>query len=186
MVAGIPLNPQPLKAEPRLAGWRNPASVTVTPATSDPVVVTDLALGPDDDTIWVHVTTTGSEECPFPWAYAILTWVTSEGRELGSTKIHGNCEGEVFLIGNGRTPLDRAGSIHLYPRGYNLRWIDLGNPWTLDFKFETGTLRPVIEIPEGTLGDGTLGTFDPDNGGAPLDFFIEDALAYLIFNLFFK
>lgn len=180
------LNLLPKAADPRLTGWRNPASVTVTPATPDPVVVTDLALGPDDDTIWVHVTTTGSEECPFPWAYAILTWVTSEGRELGSTKIHGNCEGEVFLIGNGRAPLDRAGSIHLYPRGYNLKWIDLGNPWTLEFKFETGTLKPVIEIPEGALGDGTLGSFAPDDGGAPFDFWLDDAVLYLLFNLFLR
>jgi len=186
-VPAIPSTSPLLKADqPRLVGWRNPATVTVDASTPDPVVVTDLELGPDEDTIWVHVTTKGSSECPFPWAYAILTWVSSEGRELGSTKIHGPCEGEVFLIGNGRAPLDRAGSIRLYPRAYNLKWIDLGNPWTLDFKFETGTLKPVIEIPEASLGDGTLGTFEPDNGGAPLDFIVEDAFAFLIFNLLFR
>ena len=113
----------------------------------------------------------------------MLTWVTSEGRELGSTKIHGPCEGEVFILGNGRAPLDRAGSIRIYPRAYNLKWIDLGYPWTLDFKFETGTLAPSIEIP---VDGSTLGTFEPDNGGAPLDFFVQDAIAYLIFNFLLK
>ena len=167
----------------KLQGWRNPARVTVTPSTLDPVEVVDLALGPDDDTIWIHVTTTGSTDCPWPWSYAMLTWVTSEGRELGSTKIFGPCEGEVFVLGNGRAPLDRAGSIRIYPRSYNLRWVELGHPWTLDFKFETGSLSSSIEIP---VGDSTLGTFDPDNGGAPLDFTIEDGLAFLLFNLFFR
>ena len=180
MAGATPLNPRSkVVIEPRLAGWRNPAQVTVDAATPDPVVVTDLALGPDDDTIWVHVTTTGSEECPWPWSYAMLTWVTSEGRELGSTKIHGPCEGEVFRLGNGRPPLDRAGSIRIYPRAYNLKWVDLGYPWTLNFKFETGTLAPpVVE----SVGDSTLGTFDPDNGAAPLDYSIEDAVANLILN----
>jgi hypothetical protein len=136
MVADIPSNRQLKEAE--TAGWRNPATVTVTPETPDPVQVTDLALGPDDDTIWIHVETTGSTDCPWPWSYAMLTWVTSEGRELGSTKIHGPCEGEIFRLGNGRPPLERAGSIRLYPRAYNLKWVDLGYPWTLNFKFETG------------------------------------------------
>lgn len=165
----------PVETEP--GGWRNPATVTVTPSTPDPVEVVDLALGPDDDTIWVHVTTKGSADCPWPWSYALLTWVNSQGRELGSIPIHGPCEGEVFRLGNGRKPLERAGSIRLYPRSYNLRWVDLGHPWTLEFKFETGSISPTIEVP---LGDSTLGTFDPDNGSAPLDFFIEDAFASLI------
>lgn len=169
--------------QPRLQGWRNPAQVTVTASTPDPVVVTDLALGPDDDTIWVHVTTTGSEECPWPWSYAMLTWVTSEGRELGSTKIHGPCEGEVFMLGNGRAPLERAGSIRIYPRAYNLKWVDLGHPWTLEFKFETGTLAPSIEVP---VDGSTLGTFEPDNGGAPLDIGVDEFFAYLIFNFLLK
>ena len=177
------ISPLQRATEPRLTGWRNPATVTVTPSTPDPVVVTDLALGPDDDTIWVHVTTKGSTDCPWPWSFALLTWVTSEGRELGSTKIHGPCEGEVFVLGNGRAPLDRAGSIRIYPRAYNLQWIKKGHPWTLDLKFETGSLKTTIE---GSVDGGTLGGFVPDGGNAPIDFFIDDAFAYLLFNIFLR
>ena len=167
----------------RLQGWRNPATVTVTPSTPDPVEVTDLALGPDDDTIWVHVSSSGTEDCPWPWSYALLTWVNSQGRELGSVKIHGVCEGEVFRLGNGLPPVERAGSIRIYPRSYNLKWVELGHPWTLDFRFQTGSSS---QGSVGGVGDSTLGTFDPDNGAAPLDFALEDGFAVLLFNLFFR
>ena len=124
----------------RFIGWSETYSVTVTPSTPDPVIVADFSLGPEDDTIWIHAVTTPApgDRCPFPWAYALLTWVTSEGRELGTEKIHGPCEGEVFRLGLGRTPLVRSGSIRLYPRSYNLKWVELGHPWTLSFRFSSG------------------------------------------------
>ena len=157
--------------------------MTVTPSTPDPVIVTDLALGENDDTIYIHVTTTGSSECPWPWSYALLTWVSSEGRELGSVKIHGPCEGEVFRLGNGRKPVERYGSVRLYPRSYNLRWVDSGNPWTLDFKFQTASM----------VGDSadfgeraTLMAPSVPYGNAVADWSIEDSIAYLIFNLLFR
>lgn len=181
---GIPSTSKSQRAEDdNPGGWRNPATVTVTPSSPDPVVVTDLALGPDDDTIWIHVTSTGSSDCPWPWSYAVLTWVNSQGREMGSTTIHGVCEGEVYRLGNGRKPVDRAGSVRIYPRSYNLAWVKLGHPWTLEFKFQTGNLAPTIEVP---LDGGTLGGFTPDDGGAPIDLSIEDAFAYLILNFLLK
>jgi len=170
-------------ASNRLAGWRNPTSITVTPSTPDPVEVTEISLGPDDDTIWIHVTTNGSADCPWPWAFAILTWVNSQGRELGSCKIHGPCEGEVFRLGNGRKPVERTGSIRIYPRSYNLRWVDLGHPWNLDFKFETGTLAPPVVV---DLGGSTLGSFVPDDGGAPLDYELEAELFLNLLLYFLK
>lgn len=164
-------------------GWRNETTLTVTPSTPDPVLVTDLALGPDDDTIWVQVTTTGSQECPWPWSYALLTWVSSEGRELGSTTIHGPCEGEVFRIGNGRQPVDRAGSIRLYPRSWNLRWVDLGNPWTLNFKFETG------QMASGPVDFGSRATLAAPavpRGNAEPDYTLLDGFAWIVFNFLLK
>jgi len=145
--------------------------------------VTDLALGPDDDTIFVHVTTTGTTDCPWPWSYAMLTWVSSQGRELGSIKIHGPCEGEVFRIGNGRQPVDRAGSIRLYPRSYNLRWVDLGNPWKLDFKFETAsTAGGVTDFGE----RATLSPLNDPSGRTELSWDILDGFALLILNFLLK
>lgn len=177
----VDATPSPLtpatRAEPRLRGWSEPTSVTVTPSTPDNVYITDLTLQPDDDSIWVHVTSSGGKDCPWPWSYAVLTWVSSEGRELGSAVIHGPCEGEVYRIGNGRAPLDRTGSIRLYPRSYNLQWVKLGHPWTLTFKFETGTDRPAL--PGSLDGSGAIGFSDSD-GDAPLDFFIDDLFALLL------
>ena len=163
-------------------GWRNETTLTVTPSTPDPVFVTDLELGEDDDTIWVQVTTENSE-CPWPWSYALLTWVSSEGRELGSTTIHGPCEGEVFRIGNGRQPVERAGSIRLYPRSYNLRWVELGNPWTINFKFETG------QTSSGPVDFGSRATLmvpAVPRGNAKPDFSIEAEIARILWNLILK
>ena len=113
--------------------------MTVTPSTPDPIVITDIDLGPEHDTLWAHVvSTTDPVRCPFPWAYALLTWVSSEGRELGTTKIHGVCDGEIFRLGVNRPPSQRSGSVRLYPRNYNLAWVNLGHPWTLTFKFQSG------------------------------------------------
>ena len=129
----------PQMATARFQSWEKETTVTVTPSTPDPVVITDLDLSPEDDTIWIHVTSAADvDSCPWPWSYALLTWVTAEGRELGTTKIHGACDGEVFRIGVGRAPSLRTGSVRVYPRSYNLAWVNLGHPWTLTFKFQTG------------------------------------------------
>lgn len=182
MVDATPSDRQLVRADRLLKpGWSEVTTLTVTPSTPDPVFVTNLALGPDDDSIFVHVTTTGSPDCPWPWSYALLTWVSSEGRELGSVKIHGPCEGEVFRIGNGLRPMERNGGIYLYPRSYNLRWVDLGNPWNLSFKFQTAaTSGGSVDFGE----RATLVVPAVPRGNALPDFTIEGEFARLIWRLF--
>jgi len=78
-------------------------------------------------------------DCVWPWSYGLLTWITDDGRELGTVKVNGVCDGEVFKLGNGLTPLFRSGRMEFTPRSYNLQWIKLGHPWQLTFQFKSGT-----------------------------------------------
>ena len=108
--------------------------LTVYPDTNSPVDIGEFVLGAEDDTIWVKVTSAPQSGCPWPWSYGLLTWISDNGRELGTVKINGVCEGEVFRLGVGRTPSVRTGRLSFTPRSYNLAWVKLGHPWTLTFE----------------------------------------------------
>ena len=132
------------------------------------------------------MTSKSEGECPWPWSYGLFTWVTENGRELGTVKVNGVCEGEVFRLGVGLTPEFRTGRLGFTPRNYNLKWIELGNPWKLTFSFKTGQ-----EQGSGSelVGGSTL--FVPSVPELPEantqpDFSIEDAFAYLLFNFLLK
>ena len=169
----------------RFSGWPPPINVTVYPNTASPVFIGNYALAEGDDTIWVKVTSsTEGDTCVWPYSYALFTWVSSEGRELGTAKIHGVCDGEVFRLGVGRPALERAGELYLYPRNYNLRWIDKGTPWSLAFQVVSGNSSP--QLGDGAVGRNTISSFSPDNGKAELDFSIEDGFATLLFYLLGK
>jgi len=112
--------------------------VTVVPESPSPVVVGTFDLGEGHDTLWIKVTSAPSGDCPWPWSYGLFTWISTEGRELGTVKINGVCEGEVFRLGVGRSPLVRTGVLQFEPRSYNLAWIKLGHPWTLTFEVSSG------------------------------------------------
>ena len=96
-------------------------------------------MGEGHDTMWLRVTSAASGGCPWPWSYALIHWETSQGRELGTVKVNGVCEGEVFRLGVGRPPLVRTGILKLTPRSYNLAWIEKGHPWTLTISYATGS-----------------------------------------------
>ena len=112
--------------------------VTVYPDTNSPVDIGEFVLGAQDDTIWIKVTSAPQSGCPWPWSYGLLTWISEEGRELGTVKINGVCEGEVFRLGVGRTPSLRTGRFSFTPRSYNLAWVKLGHPWSLTFEAVSG------------------------------------------------
>ena len=112
--------------------------ITVTPASPGSVDVGAFFLNEGDDTIWLKVTSAPSGDCPWPWSYGLLTWITENGRELGTVKVNGVCEGEVFRLGVGRPPSLRSGRIFFTPRAYNLAWVKLGNPWSLTISAVSG------------------------------------------------
>ena len=114
------------------------SSITVSPNDIVPIEVGTAFLNEGDDTIWIKVTSSPSAGCPWPWSYGLVTWISENGRELGTVKINGVCEGEVFRLGVGRTPSLRSGVLSFTPRSYNLAWVNLGHPWGLTFEWVSG------------------------------------------------
>ena len=161
-------------------------SITVEPGAPSVIDVGEFSLSEGEDTIWVHMTSKSDGECPWPWSYGLFTWTTENGRELGTVKVNGVCEGEVFRLGVGLTPEFRTGRLGFTPRNYNLKWIELGNPWILSFRLTSGIFNSPVPDPRDTAT--LISPFVPDvpPGNAQPDYFFEDAFAYLLFNLFLK
>jgi hypothetical protein len=130
----------------KFIGWQTIGELTFTPDDRQ-TVVGDFSMGPDEDTIWIKVTSLTSPS-PWPWSYGILSWQTSEGNELGSVKAYSEQVGEVFRLGLGLPPSQRTGRITFEPRSYNLAWIKQGNPWTLRFEAQSGTSANPPSFPD--------------------------------------
>ena len=117
--------------------WSQVGTATVGPQTQE-VLVGLFPLEEDHDTLWIRVQQL-SPSTYWNFAYGILTWRSSFGKELGSVK----CWGDTH--GNGAAPSDRNGSVYFSPRAYNRRWISVEDPpeWSLNFEAKSGILAPV-------------------------------------------
>jgi hypothetical protein len=166
-----------------MSNWSLVGTKTFTPDDLTEVVGS-FSMEENADTLWTRVTLL-SPATPWPWSYGILGFKTPEGYELGSTKAYAEIESEVFRLGNGRPPSVRDGVLTFAPRGYNLGWIKKGNPLTLKFECASG----VTSGGGGQVGGSTLFVpyvEEPELPNTQPDFFIEDGIAYLLFNWFLK
>ena len=116
--------------------WKSLGQKTVGPDDLR-VVVGSFFLEAGDDSLWVEIQRTNPDG-PWPWSYGVLSWQTSFGLELGSTKAYTAGAGEVFRLGVGRAPRSRSGSIIYEPRSFNLAWVKEGYPLTLAFSASSG------------------------------------------------
>lgn len=139
----------------RFNQWVEVGQVTVTP-NDEEIVVGDFSLDVGDNALWIEMTCL-NQPGPWPWSYAILSWRTSQGYELGSVKAYSENEGEVFRLGNGLQPVERTGVITIRPRSFNLAWIRQGNPWTLSFQAQAGVNGGSSVDP--TVNGGTVSSF---------------------------
>lgn len=139
---------------PRFNQWVDVGQVTVTP-NDEEIVVGDFSLDVGDNALWVKMTCLNTG--PWPWSYAILSWRSSQGYELGSVKAYSEVQGEVFLLGNGLQPVERTGVITIRPRSFNLGWVQQGNPWTLSFQAQAGVAGGGGNNP--TVNGGTVSSF---------------------------
>ena len=118
--------------------WTNVGSVNVGPQDQE-VLVGSFTMQPDDDTLWCRITQTSPNEV---WrsAFGLLTWRTSFGQELGTEKVYGDTDSEVFRLGVGLPPLERTGDVLFTPRSYNRAWISISDPpiWSLSFEAQSG------------------------------------------------
>jgi hypothetical protein len=118
--------------------WQSLGSITVGPNDLAVQIGTvDLAAGAD--TLWVRATQQGGQS-PWPYGFGLLSWRTTEGRELGTAKVFGHLEGETYRLGAGLPPVERRGVLWFEPRSYNLQWLKVsGQQWTLGFEQQSGT-----------------------------------------------
>lgn len=131
----------------RFVPWSTVGTVTFQPGDSV-VTIGSFQLAEGADTLWVRVTNPITDG-PWPWSYGILSFRTSEGQPLGSTKAYNSRYGEVYRLGVGLPPSDRVGSLTFEPRGFNLAWIKAGYPWTLKFEQQSGTTQVQAAEPQG-------------------------------------
>lgn len=140
-----------------MSDWVSLGEITVGPNDLR-VVVGSFSIEEGDDTIWFQITQT-SPRTAWPWSFGILSWQTSDGRELGSVKAYTETSGEVVRLGVGRKPRQRTGSVIYEPRSFNLSWIKKGNPLTLAFSATSGASS-------GVLASSESGVAFPVEGGS--------------------
>ena len=118
--------------------WTSVGSVNVGPQDRE-VLVGSFTMETDHDTIWFRITQTSPNQ-KWNYSYGLLTWKTSFGQELGTKKVYGDTDSEVFTLGVGLAPLERTGSVLFTPRAYNRAWIMASDPptWSLTFEAQSG------------------------------------------------
>lgn len=118
--------------------WSSVGSVSVGPLDHS-VQVGPFSMQPDENTIWVRITQTSPQDV-WKYSYGLLTWKTSFGQELGTIKVYGDTDSEVFVLGVGLPPLERDGMFEFTPRAWNRQWINIADPptWGLTFEAQSG------------------------------------------------
>ena len=122
----------------RLVGFKPVGTVAVGPQDRE-VLVGSFSMAPEDDTIWVKVHQTSPPDI-WSYSYGLLTWRTDKGQELGTIKVYGDVDGEVFRLTVGLPPESLSGNFYFTARAYNRRWISVDNPpvWQLSFQAQSG------------------------------------------------
>lgn len=119
------------------------------------VLVGPFLMEPEDDTIYLRITQTSPADV-WNYSFGLTTWVTNQGSELGTIKVYGDTNSEVFALGVGLPPVERYGDIMFTPRAYNRQWISIDTPpiWSLLFEAQSGKAAdgPPVFGTRATLG----------------------------------
>jgi hypothetical protein len=119
--------------------WTRIGEVTVRPETDEVVVgVIDV---PPEGGVELMVRQTSPVQ-GFRFAYGIVSYRSTRGRELGSVKAWAGPDWEAFRLGENLSALDRSGVLLFRPRSINLRWVRAGFSWSLEFMADIGADLP--------------------------------------------
>ena len=157
--------------------WETVGTVNVGPQDRE-VLVGSFSLEEDDDTLFLRITQT-SPSTPWNYSFGLVTFRSSVGQELGTTKVYGSVYGECYRLGIGLPPLERSGNIFFTPRSYNRSWISIADPprWNLELEAQSGRTS-------GGGGDsssgGAFGGIISDAAGALLTYAFKEGFAYLL------
>lgn len=103
--------------------WQRIGIVTISP-TTDEAVVGPIEV-PYFDGIEVRVKLL-SGPYPFQFGYGLLSYRSSNGKELGTIRVWPRNEASDYLLGKGMTCQDTTGSLVFEPRTWSLRWVKAG------------------------------------------------------------
>ena len=147
-----------MEASPRFANdFVLVGDITVTPQ-SETVNVGSFTLGAGEDILWVGVQQL-SPAGAGPFSYGILGFKSANGYELGTQKAWPSPDLSVSRLSVGLAPALQTGFITFEPRGFNLRWVSAGTPWSLRFYARGGTSGA-------PAGAAVVGSFaDSSDGG---------------------
>ena len=157
--------------------WETVGTVNVGPQDRE-VLVGSFSLKEDDDTLFLRITQT-SPTTPWNYSFGLVTFRSSVGQELGTSKVYGSIYGENYRLGVGLPPLVRTGNIYFAPSAYNRGWISIADPpkWTLELEAQSGRTA-------GGGGDsgsgGAFGGLVSDTAGALLSYAFKQGFAYLL------
>jgi hypothetical protein len=112
-------------------------SIDVGPSDLD-IEIGPVTLPAGADALFVRMTQTYGES-PWLFSFGLLSWRTTNGRELGTVKAYPHKEGELYRLRTGLSPVERGGSLWFTPRAYNLSWIKSGHGLGLRFEWEAGS-----------------------------------------------
>jgi len=112
-----------------------------------------VTVGPDDDLATIgplEVPVAGGFELsvrqvqptPFQWGNGLVSYLSSEGRELGTIQVFPRMDRESYYLGAGLTVADNTGVLIFEPRIWNLRWVRAGFPLELEFMADLATDLP--------------------------------------------
>ena len=157
--------------------WETVGTVNVGPQDRE-VLVGSFSLKEDDDTLFLRITQT-SPTTPWNYSFGLVTFRSSVGQELGTSKVYGSIYGENYRLGVGLPPLVRTGNIYFTPRAYNRGWISIADPpkWNLELEAQSGRTSGG----SGDSGsDGAFGGILSDAAGALLTYAFREGFAYLL------
>ena len=158
--------------------WKTVGTVSVGPSDREVLVGSFSMADEDDDTIFLRVTQT-SPTTPWNYSFGLVTFRSTVGQELGTTKVYGSIYGEAYRLGIGLPPLVRTGNIYFTPRAYNRGWISIADPpkWNLELEAQSGNTTC------GGGGDSNGGAFGgllSDTAGALLTYAFREGFAYIL------
>jgi hypothetical protein len=126
-----------------------------------------VTVGPSDDLVEVgpiEVPTAGGfefsvrqvEPTGFRWGNGLVSFISSQGRELGTVQVWPKLERESYYMGQNLTVIDNSGVLVFEPRLWNLRWVRAGFPLVLEFLADLATDLPPdrYRAPGFSLGNG--------------------------------
>ena len=123
--------------------WTRVGSVTVGPVSQE-ITVGQIEVPPQGGIeLMVRETSPGQ---PFKFAYGLVSFRSTRGKELGTVKCWPERDWSAFVLGTGLSALDRAGELLFEPRSYNLRWVKAGFPWSLEFMADVGFDLPADRV----------------------------------------